>query len=41
VFDQTIEERKIKKENVKSSLIDDGSDFFNIPAYERLIESVR
>jgi hypothetical protein len=41
VFGQTIEERKIKKENVKSSLIDDGSDFFNIPAYERLIESVR
>ena len=41
VFGQTIEERKNHKENVKKSLIDDDSDFFNIPAYERLKESAR
>jgi hypothetical protein len=35
VFGQTIEERKNNKENVKKALIDDDSDFFNIPAYER------
>jgi len=39
VFGQTIEERKNHKEQVKKSLIDDDSDFFNIPAYERLKES--
>ena len=41
VFGQTIEERKNHKKNVKKSLIDDDSDFFNIPAYERLKESTR
>jgi hypothetical protein len=41
VFGQTIEERKNHKENVKKSLIDDDSDFFNIPAYERLKVSAR
>jgi hypothetical protein len=41
VFGQTIEERKSRKENVKKALIDDDSDFFNIPAYERLKESAR
>jgi hypothetical protein len=38
VFGQSIEARKNHKENVKKSLIDDGSDFFNIPAYERCKE---
>lgn len=41
VFGQTIEERRSRKENVKKALIDDDSDFFNIPAYERLKESNR
>jgi len=41
VFDQTIEARKHHIEKVKKSLIDDDSDFFNIPAYERRKESVR
>jgi len=35
VFGQTIEERKNHKEKVKKALIDNDSDFFNIPAYER------
>ena len=35
VFSQTIEARKNHKENVQKSLIDDDSDFFTIPAYER------
>ena len=35
VFGQTIEGRKNYKENVKKALVDDNSDFFNIPAYER------
>ena len=35
VFSQTIEGRKNYKENVKKALVDDNSDFFNIPAYER------
>ena len=41
VFGQTVEERKNHKERVKKALIDDDSDFFNIPAYERLKESAR
>jgi hypothetical protein len=41
VFGQTIEGRKNHKENLKKSLINDDSDFFNIPAYERLKESAR
>jgi hypothetical protein len=39
VFGQIIEEHENHKKNVKKSLIDDDSDFFNIPAYERLKES--
>jgi len=35
VFGQTIEGRKNYKENVRKALVDDNSDFFNIPAYER------
>lgn len=35
VFKQTIEARKNHKENIKKSLVDDNSDFFNIPAYDR------
>lgn len=35
VFGQTIEARKNHKENIKKSLVDGESDFFNIPAYER------
>jgi hypothetical protein len=41
VFGQTIEERKNHKEQAKKHLTDDDSDFFNIPAYERLKESAR
>jgi hypothetical protein len=41
VFGQTVEERKNHNGQVKKSLIDDDSDFFNVPAYERLKESAR
>jgi hypothetical protein len=40
VFGQTIDERKNYKENVKKALVDDNSEFFNIPAYERRKKSV-
>jgi hypothetical protein len=39
VFGQTIDGRKNYKESVKKALIDENSDFFNIPAYERRKQS--